>query len=336
MRSRLMEIIRRRVAGTRAALSPDPRPSTEVSGSWVGGRGSGGRKHILLPRVPRPLSLPLVFFLLLGLALGAPAQQPAAPPARLRVTCTTTLLSAVVSAVGGDSVDAHTIVPFGMCPGHFDLTPGEADKLRNADVLLYHGFEQFLKGAEPGSKTEVVKAGVKGNWMIPTVHTQAVERVRAVLTEAMPTAGALFAERAEGYSRAVTQQAETSMKPLAAVRGTPVVCATMNRDLAEWLGCRVIAEFARDEDVSVKALHGILTEGKKSGAALVIDNMQSSGKIGRTIADELGIPFVMLSNFPESDSTDLGGYPYLETLKANIEAIAERLEGRGSRVEGKK
>lgn len=244
---------------------------------------------------------------------------------RLRVTCTTTLLSAVVNAVGGDRVTVHTIIPFGMCPGHFDLTPGEADKLRNADVLLYHGYEQFLKGVEPGSKTRMVKAGVKGNWLIPTVHTQAVERVRAILTEAMPTAGALFAKRAEGYSRALTQQAERSIKSLAAVRGTPVVCATMNRDLAEWMGCRVVAEFARDEDVSVKALHGILTEAKKSGAALVIDNMQSSGKIGRTIADELGIPFVMLSNFPDANAATADRPPCLAAVSNNCATVQNAL-----------
>src|SRR6056297_188524 len=63
---------------------------------------------------------------------------------RLRVTCTTTALSAVVQAVGGDRMEVQTIIPFGMCPGHFDLTPGEADKLRNADVILCHGFERFL------------------------------------------------------------------------------------------------------------------------------------------------------------------------------------------------
>ena len=286
--------------------------------------------HSPAPRPPPPFSrlttLVLLFHLLLGSSVLASAQQPAAPPARLRVTCTTTILSAVVSAVGGDRVDVHTIVPFGMCPGHFDLTPGEADKLRNTDLLLYHGFESFLKGVEPGAKTTRVKAGVKGNWMIPTVHTQAVERVRAVLTEAMPTAGALFAERAKGYARAVTQQAEKSMKPLAVVRGTPVICATMNRDLAEWLGCRVIAEFARDEDVSVKALHGILTEAKKAGAALVIDNMQSSGKIGRTIADELGIPFVMLSNFPDASSGTADRPPYLAALSNNCTTVLNALD----------
>jgi len=279
--------------------------------------------------VKRQALLPTIALVLCMVFAARGATEQSAPARnRLRVTCTTTLLSAVVSAVGGDRVDVHTIVPFGMCPGHFDLTPGEADKLRNADVLLYHGFEQFLKGVEPGSKTAMVKAGVKGNWMIPTVHTQAVERVRAVLTEAMPTAGALFSERAEGYSRAVTHQAEKSMKPLAAVRGTPVVCATMNRDLAEWLGCRVIAEFARDEDVSVKALHGILTEAKKSGAALVIDNMQSSGKIGRTIADELGIPFVMLSNFPDASSGTADRPAYLAALSNNCTTVLNALDAK--------
>ncbi len=304
---------RRHPFGDRATASPTPRPPA---------------------RFPRRAALLLLLNLLTGSWGFASVQQPAAPPARLRVTCTTTMLSAVVHAVGADSVDTHTIVPFGMCPGHFDLTPGEADRLREADILLYHGFEPFIKGVTPGPKTKWIAAGVMGNWMLPAVHTQAVESIRAILTEAMPAAGPLFAERAGAYSRAVALQAQGAITRRAALRDTPVVCAAMNRDWAAWLGFRVVAEFARDEDVSVKALHGILTEGRASGAALVIDNTQSSGKIGRTLADALGIPLVMQSHFPVRDATDADAYPYLETFNANVDAVVKPLESQGTGIEG--
>jgi zinc transport system substrate-binding protein len=274
---------------------------------------------------------------LLGLPCPAPAQQPVLPLAPLRVTCTTTLLSSVVSAIGGDRVKVHTIVPFGMCPGHFDLTPGEADKLRNADILLYHGFERFLKGVEPGAQAQVVKAGVQGNWMIPSIHTQAVARVCKVLTAARPTSAARFAEQAQTYTQAVTEATARARERLAPLRGTPVLCANMNRDFAEWCGLLVSAEFARDEDVSVRALHAIIMLGKQAGVALVIDNRQSSGKIGRTIADELGVPYTMLSNFPEGAVPEAaGGYPYLNTLAANFDAIAGNLAHRLPRFDSQK
>ncbi|MFO7869895.1 MAG: metal ABC transporter substrate-binding protein [Kiritimatiellia bacterium] len=271
-----------------------------------------------------------IFALSLCMAAGGCGAEdhPAPRESRLRVTCTTTMLSAVVGAVGGDKVDVHTIVPFGMCPGHFDLTPGEADKLRNADVILFHGFERFMAGKKPGSNTEMVKAGVKGNWMVPAIHTQAVARVRDVLAEAMPASGGYFAKRAEAYSRAVAEKAEQFRERLAAIRGTPVVSAEMNRSLAEWLGLRVVAEFARDEGASVKALHEILNRAKSLRAVLVIDNRQSSGKIGRTIADDLGVPFAILSNFPIIGFGPGDRPAYLAALSDNCAAVLEALDAK--------
>lgn len=248
---------------------------------------------------------------------------------KLRVTCTTSLLSSIVTAVGGDKLDVQTIVPFGMCPGHFDLTPGEAGKLRDADILLHHGYESFLKGFEPSAKTRMIGIDVQGNWMIPPLYIRAIDSVATVLAKLMPDSGVMFTERADTYMRAVTEHAERTRESLASVQGMPAVCAEMNRDLAEWFGFRVIAAFARDEDVSLKALDGILTRARKSRAALLFDNMQSSGKIGRTVADELGVPLVMLSNFPEDGSQDDGEPTYITALSNNTAAILKALDLQG-------
>ncbi|MFW5871306.1 MAG: metal ABC transporter substrate-binding protein [Verrucomicrobiota bacterium] len=268
----------------------------------------------------------LALTLCAAIAGCAADEEPPPEENKLRVTCTTTLMSSVVDAVGGDKVDVNIIVPFGMCPGHFDLTPGEADKLRNADMVLYHGFEQFLEGVETSPETDMIKAGVHGNWMIPAVHIRAIERIESVLVEATPGASEFFAKKADSYSRAVTREAQLYTKLLKPIQGARVVCAEMNRDLAEWMGLEVVAVFPRDEAVSVKALHRILTEGRKQQASLVIDNRQSSGKIGRTIADELNVPFAMLSNFPGTGSPVPGAQPYLAALSNNCSAVVNALK----------
>jgi len=256
-------------------------------------------------------------------------EQPVGGDDRLRITCTTTLMSSVVRAVGGDRVNVHTVIPYGMCPGHFDLTPGEAETLRSADMILCHGFERFLDGLETGPGTKKITVQIKGNWMIPQVYLQAVTNIRDILTKAMPASEALFAERADVYSRRVIQAAETFAESIAPFQGTPAVCAGMSRELAESMGLWAVAEFARDEDVSVRALHQILTRAEEQGAVLVIDNMQSSGKVGRVIADELDVPFVMLSNFPASDSGTAGKPPYLAALSSNYSAVLRALEAEG-------
>jgi ABC-type Zn uptake system ZnuABC Zn-binding protein ZnuA len=106
----------------------------------------------------------------------------------------------------------------------------------------------------------------------------------------------------------------------------PVVCAGMNRDFAAWMGLRVIADFPRDEDISVKDIRDILAECRKQGARLVIDNMQSGGKIGQTIAENMDIPLVILTNFPETGVPVSSGYPYIRTLTENCSSVVKALE----------
>jgi len=56
--------------------------------------------------------------------------------------------------------------------------------------------------------------------------------------------------------------------------------------------------------------------------------MQSSGKIGRTIADELGIPFVMLSNFPDASSGTADRPAYLAALSNNCTTVLNALDAK--------
>ncbi|MBN2301172.1 MAG: zinc ABC transporter substrate-binding protein [Lentisphaerae bacterium] len=286
------------------------------------------------PYSVRSLSFLVVVGLLFGSTVkGTDHAGATAVERKILVTCTTTLLSSVVTAVAGQDADVHTIVPFGMCPGHFDLTPGEVHKLMNADILLYHGFERFLGDIEFYPRTKVVRANVSGNWMIPDIHTQAVQRVVSILSETSPRMNIEMSRNADAYNQIIAQKANAAKMRLAKYKGIPVTCSDMNRDLAEWFGFKVVAKFARDEDVSVSALHRIVAQSRKLRARLVIDNKQSGGKMGRTIARELDVPMALLSNFPESDSTETDKYPYIRTLDHNCNAILEALAGREGKVE---
>ncbi|NCC53761.1 MAG: hypothetical protein EOM20_21495, partial [Spartobacteria bacterium] len=141
------------------------------------------------------------------------------------VVCTTTHLGSIIDAVAREDIDAHTIIPFGMCPGHFDLTPGEAQALREADLLLYHGFERFLKGMELGSRAVAVGKQVGGNWMIPSIHMQAVYCVADILSAQRPELAGRMNERAARYVEAVDEAVDVVQARMAPYAGVPVICA---------------------------------------------------------------------------------------------------------------
>ena len=51
---------------------------------------------------------------------------------KLRVVTSTSLIAQIVERVGGDKVDVINIIPPAQCPGHFDCTPGDIQKLVDA------------------------------------------------------------------------------------------------------------------------------------------------------------------------------------------------------------
>lgn len=259
--------------------------------------------------------LALAFFLLSPLYAGKSPETPS------KVMCTTSLLESITRAIGDTAVDVQTIVPYGMCPGHFDLTPGEAERLRGADIVLYHGFERFIDKIPPSGKREIFKIHTDDNCMIPRYHRKAAAAVRDILVQQVPAKQSGFIKNTDDYLQAIKIAEETIRKRMSPFRNTPVVCAAMNSSLVDWYGLKVAAEYGRDEDISVKALHGIIKNARTEKTAMVIGNRQSSGKTGQTIADELGVPFVVLSNFPDTGDSQPGKYPYIETLKQNGDII---------------
>lgn len=236
----------------------------------------------------------------------------------LQVTCTTTLIESSVRAVGQDRVSATTIVPFGMCPGHFDISPGEVARIKGSDLFIAHGFERFLRDLANGDNDAIplVSVGVHENWMIPSVHIEAVERITDILSTRCPTSAALFRKNAAQYRADIRHEEHRLLDELAYLRGTSVICSEMNASFINWLGFSVVATFPRDEDISVKGLRNIVIAAKRGGVRCVFDNLQSSGKVGKTLASELGVALIMLTNFPRERPP-----AYLETLKQTGQKI---------------
>ncbi|GAI79482.1 unnamed protein product, partial [marine sediment metagenome] len=64
-----------------------------------------------------------------------------AKTSQLKVVTSTSLMAQIVERVGGDLVDVVNIIPPAQCPGHFDVKPGDIQKLAEADLFLLHGWQ---------------------------------------------------------------------------------------------------------------------------------------------------------------------------------------------------
>ncbi len=102
--------------------------------------------------------------------------------AGLKVVTSTSLLASAVERVAGDKVDVVNIIPPAQCPGHFDVKPGDIQKLADADLFLMHGwqgekFSQGLIASANNPNLTVHKINIKGNWMTPPVQLTEQKRI---------------------------------------------------------------------------------------------------------------------------------------------------------------
>ena len=253
---------------------------------------------------------------------------------KLKVVTSTSLIAQIVERVGGDKVDVVNIIPPGQCPGHFDCTPGDIQKLADADLFLLHGWqgEKFSADLIATADNEKlvsmqlnVKVGENMNWMTPSVQSAAVEKISEALIQVDEANSDEYREAADAYKSQIAAK-ETEVKDMLAVinpGGVNVLCADQQAGFIGWAGFNIINIFGRPDSLTPQVVKDLVDEGRASNVILVIDNMQSGADAGAGVAEELGCSRVILSNFP-------GGYEdtstWEDTIDYNVELLIEALK----------
>jgi len=270
---------------------------------------------------------------LLGLLLaggpGLAGAEAAGAAGRLKVVASTALIAEIVADLAGEGVEIATLIPPASCPGHFDLRPADLKLLAAAHLFLLHDWQGVRFGesliraaANPGLRRVVL--AVPGNWMVPAVQAAATGRIAEVLAEAQPRRAEEIRAAANRRAAAV-QRAESRAAARLAAAGAgaaPALANAMQADFVRWAGFPVAGVFGRGEEMSPVEFAQAVSTGRDSLVRLVVDNLQSGSLSGRTIARELGVPAVTLSNFP-------GGLPGTETwekaLTRNVDLLTAAL-----------
>lgn len=260
--------------------------------------------------------IPLVVWL--GVAAVA---SPAAP---LRVVATTSLLASVLRDVGGERVQVSTLIPPASCPGHFDLRPSDVALISRSGVLFAHQFERFVDRLSEvaGKRVQVHRIAVEGNWLVPDTYVRAAELVAQRLIQLDP-AGKLHYQRRLNLLRQRARALDVELRQRLAEAGvprTPVVGAQMLEPLLRWMGLHLAATYGRAEDLTPTGWQQVTRAAREAGARLVADNLQSGANTGAELARELGVPHVVLSNFPGGFS---GTADWERCLRENVRRVIE-------------
>ncbi len=270
----------------------------------------------------------MVFGLMLGSVLIGCGEE---EDSRIVVVTSTSLLAQIVERIGGDMVDVINIIPPAQCPGHFDVTPSDIQKLVNADIFIIHGWqgekftEELIASANnPELTVEVVLT--EGNWMTPSVQMTAVDVIVEALSEVDTENSEFYKENASEYKSIIEAKGEEIESKLAdyGLGSINVLCNEQQAGFVKWTGLNIVATYGRPDELTPQVVKNLVDTGKENSVILIIDNLQSGADAGAGIAEELGCTRIILSNFPGGfDNTGTWEKAIDHNIELILAAIAE-------------
>jgi zinc transport system substrate-binding protein len=243
----------------------------------------------------------------------------------------TSLITNIIQDVANVKLETRTLIPPGTCPGHYDVKPSDIEALANSKALFIHNYQENFENitglieAAENPDLIITVLNVTGNWMVPAVQAEAVDKIAQALGDVDPENAAYYEGKAAERAQAILAKGEEVESELqgAGVEGVKVICAEMQAGFVGWAGFNITATFGRPEDLSPSDVEQLITAAEQAGAVLIIDNLQSgSTTLGASMEQDIEAIPVTISNFP-------GGLENTETwekaIDKNVDLLLEAL-----------
>ncbi|MDX9802330.1 MAG: hypothetical protein RBT69_13450 [Spirochaetia bacterium] len=239
---------------------------------------------------------------------------PLSAESSMKIVATNSWTAAFAAAAGSDS---QQIASSNMQhPPEYELKPSDVVKIRDADLLVYAGYEVMMKTVFDSFKKPEEKLLKIETGYTPEIIEKSVMAI-AVKTGNPDIGKKYIASYNEDFASAVEELEKRGL------RGAPVIVQFHFKQLAEALGFKILAVFGpAPPEVSNLASIG------KLKPALIIDNAHNP--LGSPISEITGARTIELVNFP--GFTDKEGTKTPESLegmlKYNISKLLEKQENR--------
>lgn len=243
------------------------------------------------------------------------------PRARKSILASDTILSGMGAALlPPEHFEVSSILPPGQCPGHYDVKLSDIAKVKRADLVVSFTGMPFMQHVEVDTERMLFLDTHGRNWMAPDSYIAGLDLLAEKLSERFPEYRLQIAaqrDRAAGEVVATNRNLSERIRR-ARVSQRPVIASSMLREPLEWMGLRVVGEYGRPESLSAKEIAELIRVGRKTKAAIIVDNLQSGPEAGKGIAEALQAPHVVLSNFPLEKG-------YAATLGENVDRVLAAL-----------
>lgn len=232
------------------------------------------------------------------------------------VTSDTILSGMIASLLPPDRYSVEAILPPGQCPGHYDVKLSDIAKMKKADLSVSFKGMAFLNKATPGGGPQLLVDAAGHNWMAPDSYLYGLHVLADELSKRFPEEKDEIMRRREETIRKVKAASNSLVEKIreAGILGKAVIASSLQKEVLEWMGFRVVGEYGRPESMSTREVVRLSKIGRDHQAIAVVDNLQSGPDAGKGIAETLGVPHIVLTNFPSEKG-------YLATLKENVDAV---------------
>jgi zinc transport system substrate-binding protein len=261
---------------------------------------------------------------------GCGGSEEAAASGKLEVVAALYPLAFAAEQIGGSAVDVVNLTPPGVEPHDLELSPGDVELIREADLVLYlgEGFQPAVEEAALRSTgpvyvlatLELREGGDPHVWLDPLRYAAIAERLGSVLqAEAAATA---FADRL----RELDQELERGLADCD--RRAIVTSHDAFGYLADRYGLEQVAVtgIAPEAEPAARDLAKVVEQVEESGATTVYVEPLVSQELAETVAREAGVDVATLNPLEGlTDEETEAGEDYFSVMRANLTTLREGL-----------
>jgi zinc transport system substrate-binding protein len=241
------------------------------------------------------------------------------------IAVTNSYLQCIVAELSGADIEIFSLAPPGMCPGHFDITPAQAKRLRNCTLLILFDFQSQVESSLSGLKNKGLKTALVAplpGLCIPATYLDACRQVCNILAIQFP-------QNQDNYRKRLSQ-IETRMIMIneeltaqisnAGLTKAKVLASMHQSEFADWLGLETIAVFAGSDAETASNINDCLKKAEGQNVKFIIANQQEGTILAEALAQRLNIKTIVFSNFPEIHIGELG---FDNLLRSNVQILTE-------------
>ena len=225
-----------------------------------------------------------------------------------------TILSGMVATLlPPNRYSVAAMLPPGQCPGHYDVKLSDIEKMESAALNVSFKGMPFMKKTALGVRAQLIVDAEDHNWMVPDSYMYGLSLLADGLSKHFPEDSDEIMRRKNDAIREVRAEANSLIEKIKknGSIGKPVIASSMQKQTLHWMGFHVVGEYGRPEAISAREVVQLSKIGKDQRVIAVVDNLQSGPDTGKGIAEALGVPHIILTNFPSEEG-------YLVTLGENV------------------